>query len=190
MQSNIINTVKPRILTVNGSYFELITPVFSVIDINTIAHALSNLCRFTGHTSEFYSVAQHSYHASFLVPDEYALEALLHDAAEAYIGDVATPLKRLLADYEVIERKVEQAVAAHFNLMLPMSEHVHRADQIMLATEKRDLMPQTNEDWFAGTDIKPLADRITPVPPNVAKRMFLDRYDMLITASVMSDSNY
>ncbi|MFZ6690260.1 YfbR-like 5'-deoxynucleotidase [Undibacterium sp. SXout20W] len=171
--------MKPIILTASGSYFDLRAPMLSRIDIDTIAHALSNICRFTGHTREFYSVAQHSYHASFLVPEEYALEALLHDAAEAYIGDVATPLKRQLPDYAGIESKVEQAIAAHFNLTLPMSEHVHRADQIMLATEKRDLMPES-EDWFAGTDIQPMPTKLVPVAPTMAKRLFLDRFHHLI----------
>lgn len=171
--------MKPIILTANGSYFDLMAPSLSDIDIETIAHALSHICRFTGHTREFYSVAQHCYHTSFIVPEEYALEALLHDAAEAYIGDVATPLKRQLFDYAEIEQKVERAIADRFNLTLPMSAYVHRADQIMLATEKRDLMPD-GDDWFAGTDILPLTTKIEPLPPTMAKRMFLDRYHHLI----------
>jgi len=171
--------MKPIILTANGSYFDLLAPSLSHIDIETIAHALSHICRFTGHTREFYSVAQHCYHASFIVPEEYALEALLHDAAEAYIGDVATPLKRQLFDYAEIERKVERAIAERFNLTLPMSTHVHRADQIMLATEKRDLMPES-DDWFSGTDILPLTTKLEPVSPAVAKAMFLARYNHLI----------
>ncbi len=179
--------MKPIILTAGGNYFDLRNPALSVINIETIAKALSNICRFTGHTLEFYSVAQHSYHASFLVPEEYALEALLHDAAEAYVGDVSTPLKRQLPNYEKIESDVQAAIAAQFNLTLPLSDYTHRADQIMLATEKRDLMPPTDDDWFAGTDIVPLPQRICPCPPNVAKRMFLERYHYLVALNELAD---
>lgn len=178
--------MKPIILTANGTYFNLLAPSLSHIDIETIAHALSHICRFTGHTREFYSVAQHCYHASFIVPEEYALEALLHDAAEAYIGDVATPLKRQLFDYAEIEKKVERAIADRFNLTLPMSPCVHHADQIMLATEKRDLMPDS-DNWFAGTNILPLPTKIEPVSPAVAKSMFLARYNHLVVMNEIAD---
>lgn len=179
--------MKPIILTAGGDYYDLLNTKNSVISIETIAHALSNLCRFTGHTSEFYSVAQHCYHASFLVPAEYAMETLLHDASEALVGDVATPLKRQLPNYEKIESDVQAAIAEQFNLTLPFSTYTHRADQIMLATEKRDLMPPTYDDWFAGTDIVPLPQRICPCPPNVAKRMFLERYYYLVALDELAD---
>jgi hypothetical protein len=180
--------MNPIIFTSAGKYFNLKHPMLSHIDINTIAHALSHICRFTGHTSEFYSVAQHSYHASFLVPTEYALEALLHDAAEAYIGDVATPLKNLLDDYAAIEKKVEQAVFAYFELSLPLSIFTKQADQIMLATEKRDLLPPSPDDWFAGTGIEPTEQKIVPVSSNVAKRLFLERYTHLTRIDVDAEA--
>lgn len=171
--------MKSRILTANGTYFDLLAPDTNNIDIEVIAHALSNICRFTGHTMDFYSVAQHSYHASFLVPPEHAMAALLHDAAEAYIGDIATPLKRLLPDYALIEMKVEAAVFDYFEIPLPFHASVKRADLVMLATEDRDLLPSHSDKWFEGTDIEPMTDNITCWPPHDAQMKFLARFDEL-----------
>ncbi len=99
--------MNPTICTVNGSYFNFVDVKPNVIFIDTIARALSNLCRFNGQIEKFYSVAQHSVLCSYIVPEEFAMQALFHDAAEAYIGDITTPLKILLHDYREIEKRVE-----------------------------------------------------------------------------------
>jgi len=173
--------MQPTILTSSGSYFNLLAPSPYDISIDDIAHALSHICRFTGHVREFYSVAQHSYHASYLVPSEHALAALLHDAAEAYVGDVASPLKRLLPDYKSIEARVEAAVCSRFYISLPLDPCVKQADLIMLATEKRDLMPwMLSDNWEILNDISPEPKKLVPMSPPVARHVFMTRFFELI----------
>ena len=106
----------PTILLRSGNYFDLQDPSASRFEVTDIAHALSNICRFTGHTQRFYSVAEHSVICSHMVPPEDAMAALMHDASEAFIGDVSTPLKSLLPDYKSVERRVEQAVWSRLGL--------------------------------------------------------------------------
>lgn len=91
------------------------------IDINDIAVSLSNICRFAGHLSHFYSVAQHAVLCSQLVPQEFAFEALMHDATEAYCQDIPAPLKRLLPDYKRMEEKIDAVIREKYGLPPVMS---------------------------------------------------------------------
>lgn len=195
--------MRPDILTFTGHYYNFLHPEKSVITLEDIAHALSNLCRFTGQCREFYSVAQHAVYTSYLVPAEFAYEALHHDDAEAVLGDVSSPLKRLLPEYKVIERRVEAAMRAQFGLPAIESPEVKHADLRMLATEKRDLMwvrpgativvydPETDEDcivtltgdpWACIEGVEPAPLPIRPVLPAEAREMFLARHRELIEA--------
>lgn len=171
--------MKPVIQTSDGHYLNLLEPRASAIGIESIAHALSHLCRFTGHTYSFYSVAQHSVLVSLLVPEDMAREGLLHDAQEAFIGDVATPLKRLLPDYLAIEERFESVIAERFGLTwTPETRRaVKQADMTMLATERRDLLGRAKEgmEWAALRDVLPLSYPVQPMRPENAKRAFLDR---------------
>ncbi len=174
--------MSPEIQTFKGHYFNLLTPENSVIDIEDIAHSLARQCRFTGHTREFYSVASHSLWCSFLVDSRLALEALMHDAAEAYLGDVATPLKQLLPAYKVIEDQVERVVRMHFGLPHPMSPAVKEIDALMLMTEKRDLLKVTTRDAELWHGPEPFGSQIHSEPPEQAEKAFLKRYYDLIAA--------
>jgi hypothetical protein len=180
----------PNILTNGGTYFHFLEPERSAIDIETIAHALAHICRFTGHTRHFYSVAQHSVLVSCLVPPEHAMAGLLHDAAEAYLGDVAAPLKMLLPDYKAIEATVEAAVLGRFGLPATLPPNVKQADRLALAIEQRALMPPHGDVWEC--EMHPDYDRfkeqmeIFPAPPIVARKLFLARFWELLQAPHIS----
>jgi hypothetical protein len=164
------------IQTYGGTYFDLTEPGRSEIDIQDIAVALSNTCRYGGHTVDFYSVAQHSVLASRLVPHEDALAALMHDAAEAYTGDVVKPLKRLLPEFAAIETRIEAAIARKFGLAYPWPESVKRADLMLLKRERIDLMPLDGGLWPGMEGIENLVSHIHAWPPQRACNCFLDRF--------------
>lgn len=124
------------IRTSSGIYFDFVNPTVDMIKIEDIAHALSQQCRFGGHLPVFYSVAQHCYNCSEGVGyEKYALEALLHDASEAYLLDIPKPLKNLLPDYQKIEKKIELLIAEKFKLKYPWPSAVKYIDMNMLEME-------------------------------------------------------
>jgi len=145
------------ILTRTGRRFDLLMPMADQVSTLDIAHALGNICRFNGHTSRPYSVAQHSLLVSSIVPAEHQLAALLHDATEAYVGDMVRPLKALLPDYSAIENGIWLVICERFNLDPQLPACIHEADMIALATERRDLMPEHGESWPCLEGITPLA---------------------------------
>jgi 5'-deoxynucleotidase YfbR-like HD superfamily hydrolase len=171
--------MNPSILTYSGEYFSFVSPKVSSLSFQDIAHALSNLCRFTGHTREFYSVAQHSVLVSQNVPIEFALQGLMHDAGEAFLSDIPSPLKKLLPDYHIIEQRVEKKLFDYFNISFPFHFSVKKADLILLATEKRDLLTKHEdyEYWDILQGVNPLRDTIVPLPPKEAKELFLNRFN-------------
>ena len=164
------------ILTNSGRHIDLPTPDPEAVEIGDIALGLSRECRFSGQTRSFYSVAQHSILASRIVPEEFALEALLHDATEAYLRDLPYPLKRLVPEYVRIEKVLDLVVRSRFGLPEEMSPPVHRADRILLATEKRDLMPDDRIPWPIIEGVEPLPDRIDPWTPERSMGLFLRRF--------------
>lgn len=168
--------IRPDILTRRGHYFNFINPDESVIAIEDIATALSNICRFNGHTNTFYSVAQHSIFVSQLVPEEHALVALMHDAAEAYVGDVTRPLKNLLPEYKVIEDRVHTAIFKNFGLDPVLPPCVKKADLIMLATEQKNLMAEHDDEWALLKGIEPLNTVIVAMSPEKAAQRFVKRF--------------
>ena len=121
---------------------------FSQADVRLpdIAHALSLINRYTGHTLYPYTVAQHSVIVSRLCSPENALWGLMHDASEAYLGDVASPLKHMLPQYRTLEQHVQQQIAKRFGLVWPMPAEVHDADTRVLLAEKAWLM-SVEHDW-------------------------------------------
>lgn len=142
-----------------------------------ISHALSIINRFTGHAKCPYSVAQHSVMVSELVPQEDALWGLLHDASEAYLGDVARPLKAMLPEYVALEKRIQQVIARAFHLKWPMPDSVKVADNRALMAEKRELV-YGDHDW--GIDVAPVNRPIYPYYWQQAKQLFENRYLELV----------
>lgn len=152
------------------------------VDIHDIAHALSNLCRFNGHTRQFYSVAQHSVLVSCIVPESLALDGLMHDAAEAYLSDITSPVKPLLEEIARIEARIHEsiaiAMAANYRSLICHTHplQIKHADLVMLATERRDLLTPTVDEWPCLEGITPRPEQITAWDPATAKKMFLERF--------------
>lgn len=154
------------------------------VHIEDIAHALSQICRYGGHSPRFYSVAEHSFHVSHLVPPEDALHALLHDAAEAYCGDIVRPLKLNLPGYKDIEAANWKAICARFELDEVLPDSVHHADVAMLFAEQKALMkqPAPLPDWGMGLSSPLVADPsiVAAWNPWFAKMTFLRRFHALV----------
>ncbi len=150
------------------------------ISILDIAHSLSHQCRFSGHTREFYSVAEHSVRVSQIVPAPHQLWALLHDAAEAYLLDWPRPLKQsgLMGWlYRRAERRLLRVICQRFGLDAAQPESICLADQILLATEQRDLFGKLPKSWSDG--LAALPEKIVPMSPAKAKAEFLQRFQQL-----------
>ncbi|MEM9221073.1 MAG: metal-dependent phosphohydrolase [Pseudomonadota bacterium] len=126
----------PWIQTHTGVAFHILDPQPEDIAIEDIAHALSNTCRFVGHTNKFYSVAQHSVIISDHLPQHLKLAGLLHDASEAYLNDFARPFKKLLIQYSGLEAWLMGAIANKFGFEYPFDPLVKQADTAILHDER------------------------------------------------------
>ena len=117
------------ICTYSGRLVDLSNPSVESIDINDIAHALSNICRFNGHTTVFYSVAAHSICISQAIQKQasplMALHGLLHDASEAYIHDIISPFKHMLTEYKEIERQFQSLIYDRYGIPAPTEAEKH-----------------------------------------------------------------
>ena len=164
---------KTSIRTFTGRRFDILEPRALDVNIKDIAHALSLLCRFTGHVNQFYSVAQHSLIVSSKMPREFRLWGLLHDASEAYVADLSRPLKHApeMSRYRTAEKNVLREICRRFSLKLPEPPEVKEVDRRMCATEMRDLM-----GGIYGEGILPYPEQIIPVSSAIAEAMFLERY--------------
>lgn len=153
--------------------------------IEDIAHALAHQCRWGGHTRQFYSVAEHSVRVALICPRQHRLWGLLHDAAEAYLVDVPRPIKATdeLRAYRLAEHNAMRAICEAFGLPLEMPEVVREADDILLATEARDLLPpELRERW--SHPAAPIPFPITPRTPELAERQFLNLFQSLTSGRV------
>lgn len=135
---------------------DLRAPTPEMIHVEDIARGLSRLCRWSGQCDWFYSVAQHSVLVAGLVSRPHRLQALLHDAPEAFIGDMPRPLKDLCPDFRVVEARLWAVIAERFGVDVEIAPEVKHADDVLLVTERRDLMPRAPE-WGWDDAPAPLA---------------------------------
>jgi len=106
-----------KILTSTGKIIDLLKPDINSIYIEDIASSLSKICRWGGNIPYFYTVAQHSCLVSWMAGPELAMAALMHDAAEAYCGDVIRPIKKVLGPrYELLEETFRDAIFLKFGI--------------------------------------------------------------------------
>ena len=186
----------PTIQTSTGKCINYMVPDHRQICIEDIAQGLSNICRFTGQCREFYSVAQHSAQVEFWLatwPEIKGLPAsrrlnmrrvaLLHDATEAYMGDMVRPLKRLCPEYAFIEDKLFGKILKAFGLKRPepwLMDLLKKADSQVLDVEGFLLMPPC---WNDGREpiqaLKTMMHGMVPLPPKAAKGLFKLRFEEL-----------
>lgn len=199
------------IQTWTGQAVDLIAPDPRTIDIIDIAHALSLISRFTGHTDKSYSVAQHSVLVSRQVGSPWELEGLLHDAPEAYLSDLSAPAKMAMRElthnavtaivghhawpgydqparspYDELEQRMWTAVSMRFGLQREIPPSVKTADMRMLITEKAMLGKEAKPWELEG---EPYPFTIEPWPAAVAERKFLIRFKVLMTQCDRAEGN-
>lgn len=168
------------IQTYSGLKVFPLDPKPNQICIEDIAHALSNICRFTGHTRDFYSVAQHSVMVASNVSNASCFWGVLHDASEAYLCDIARPVKIQpeLKAYREAEDRLMAVICKKFGLPREMPDEVRLADRRALRTEARDLGLYT-KDWDGYVqDVMPFGFAIRPLNPKDAENNFLTWYNV------------
>lgn len=167
-----------------GRPFWPLDPRQEDIDINSIAHALGNMCRYNGHAKRFLSVAEHSVHICRWIKkaghdDETALWGLLHDAPEALgLADIVRPVKPYITGYKALERDVMDAVCDRFGLSHEEPAIVKEADNRILRDEYEQAMDESVLPWGFPDD-RPLGVTLEFWSPGEAKVAFLQEFDAL-----------
>lgn len=170
--------------------FDIFNPDPSLIDINDIAHALSLTCRFGGHCRSFYSVAQHSVLVAEWMYKNFSPQkcamigmiGLLHDAAEAYVGDIPRPIKRSLINFDKMEFDILQMIYEKYGVwdfyeeeVFIKPDSVQFVDDILLSTERRDLMKSGVMGWVKLPP--PITKKIRLWKPQKAEKKFINLFN-------------
>lgn len=185
------------IRTISGRKFHLHGNDPDEIDIDDIAHALSHMGRFTGHTSRFYSVAEHSVLVADIVrhltggDDPWLmLSALMHDSTEAYLADISAPFKGALTNYKDLEQFTWVRIAHKYRMHPDMDPIIKKADWIALFAEAIELQPNgEHHTWVYWDEYGPMAREylrsfgIPNSPPRYARRLFLREFQRWTAAT-------
>lgn len=193
MTRSASRSLQPWLQTASGAAWPLLAPKPSHVNWRDVANSLARLCRFNGHVAEetFYSVAEHCCRVADALPADLRLHGLLHDAHEAFIGDITQPLKQAMATMgagptlAALETTHDRAIFAAAGLPYPphpeVAKQVKHADLRLLATERRDLLAESRLPWLAMPD--PLPAVIHPWPWQKAADEWLARLRLWLPAS-------
>ncbi len=167
------------IATFTGKKFYPFDPRIEDINITDMAHAMSNICRFGGHCTTFYPIAQHSVLVSLMCPPGFELWGLMHDGPEYVLVDIPSPLKKMpeFKPYRDAEAVLMNVICDAFNLPHGEPHEVKTVDKRMLATEARDLTFTQGRGW--STPAEPYDFNIVPWTPQYAEVRFLSRFHEL-----------
>jgi uncharacterized protein len=196
---------------------DVTNPDDAPIDFLEIAIVLARIYRYTGHTSRPFSVAQHcvighdALRSKFPDRPDIALAFLLHDAHEAYTGDISTPIQNAIAYYaatsmlsrevspdfmvatvhagiknmkHVLDAVIFKAAGANFPMDPDVKDEVRSMDRIMLVTERRDLMGPSPGSWGEYDEATPLNQTIYPWQRHVAAQRWLSRLETYMGKAV------
>lgn len=187
---------EPYIETFTGKKFHFLNPTKEEFDIIDISSALANQCRFTGHVRQFYSVAEHSILTAAIVKEwggtiQQQLQALMHDGTEAYLTDVASPVKPFLDGYKPLEKALWGKLAEAFEIPVEFFDIVKKADLAALLVEAEYLMPSKGHDWTEyGVWKEKVGElpKIAPLclPPRQARMSFMRVFDTLAGTNIVS----
>ena len=174
-------TAEPFIWVLGGDHVDLCNPKPEQISIQDIACALAHCCRWSGHVRAGYSVAQHSVLVSRMLPVELRLTGLLHDAHEAYIGDVSSPVKSIIGNrYRQLARTFDLVIGPKFGVDLAnLPAEVKVVDRAIQVAEAREFVGVPDSElrrWFGEL---PHVEIGEAWPSYRAEREFLDRFDRL-----------
>jgi 5'-deoxynucleotidase YfbR-like HD superfamily hydrolase len=175
--------------THTGKLIDVRNPTPDMVDLEDIAHALSMICRFAGHVREFYSVAEHSVLVAMIgdrsdLSPEFNLALLLHDAAEAYIGDIISPVKHLCGPTShELENRWLKVIEEKFNLgdrLSNMDQSIHKADRLALSIEVSKLFYPVDPTWWTKFE-KPTKNQLLAeihcFSPAKARRRYLQYFN-------------
>lgn len=170
----------------SGTMFSFNNPQVDDVKLIDIAWHLSNTCRFFGGTDSFYSVAQHCVLASMVSSPQAALACLMHDTAEAYVGDNATPLKGIIPVLAILEQAIFTVICERFDFAFSdnVIKEVKSIDRQMLATERIQLTRNHENEWDCLKGVQLLDINIRPWSPYEARRRFLERFQVLASTNL------
>ncbi len=179
MSNEPFGCVKNTIRLRSGLYFDFLDPKPNQFMFADIAGALSKICRFGGQCDWFYSVAEHCYHCSRQaakdgLSPEIQRAVLLHDAAEAFCGDMVKPLKIMMPEYSIVENRVEAVIAKKYGVDFSRDE-VREIDLAMLIAERRQLFSPDKTIWTGENQVRILDINFLKLDPQAAERAFINR---------------